>query len=198
MKNEFWRRGIVAILTAGLLAIGAVAQEGEATGEVKIEGDAPPAATATAEVKPATKVAKPMITNRDPFVNQLLTGEVTSGFTPRVRSTRERTATAAPAGRSVRPAASARTISPGANVAAAAPEAPPAPVIPAPEVTIAGIVKAGGSRQAIVNAGASSYIVSEGQKLADYRVSSITDTAVTFTYMGKSFKIPIDSPFGLK
>ncbi len=197
MKNEFWRRGIAAILTAGLLAIGAAAQEGEATGEVKIEGDVPPAATATAEVKPAVKVAKPMITNRDPFVNQLLTGEVTSGFTPRVRS-RERTA-AAPAERSVRPAASARSITPGANVAAVAPEPIPEPVIiPAPDVTISGIVKAGGTRQAIVNAGSSSYIVSEGQKLADYRVSSITDTAVTFTYMGKSFKIPIDSQFGLK
>lgn len=187
MKTEFWRQSAAAIIATGLLAVAAVAQTGEATGEVKIEGDKPPAATSTASVKSPAKQAKPTITERDPFVNLVEVGAVSTGSALRPRS---QTA----GGASVRPAAN--PIVKAGAVAAAEPVEEV--IVPAPEVTITGIVKFSGGHQAIVNSGTSSYIVKAGQKLGDYRVSSITDTAVTFTHTGKSFKIPIESDFGLK
>lgn len=187
MRKEFWRNSTVAIIAAGLLAVAAVAQTGEASGQVKIEGENTPAATA--QVKPAAKPAKPVIQDRDPFVNQVTGGVVNSSAVVRQR----RSAT----GASVRPASSASRSS-AARAATPNAEATPEVVVPAPEVTITGIVKSRGAHQAIVNSGTSSYIVVPGQKLGDYRVAAITDTAVTFTHSGKSFKIPIDSDFGLK
>ncbi len=187
MKKEFWRNSTVAILAAGLLAVAAVAQTGEASGKVKIEGEKTPAAKA--QVKPAGKPAKPTIQDRDPFVNQVSGGVVNSSAVVRRRSSST--------GASVRPATPASRT---ARAKAVGPEASPTPevVVPAPEVTITGIVKSRGAHQAIVNSGTSSYIVVPGQKLGDYRVAAITDTAVTFTHSGKSFKIPIESDFGLK
>ena len=46
MRKEFVRNSTVAILAAGLLAVAAVAQTGEASGQVKIEGGSAPAAKA--------------------------------------------------------------------------------------------------------------------------------------------------------
>ena len=178
MRKEFVRNSTVAILAAGLLAVAAVAQTGEASGQVKIEGGSAPAAKA--QVKPAAKPAKPVIQDRDPFVNQVSGGVVNSSAVVRRRSSST--------GASVRPASAA---SRSASAKAAVAE-------PTPEVTITGIVKSRGAHQAIVNSGTSSYIVVAGQKLGDYRVAAITDTAVTFTHSGKSFKIPIESDFGLK
>ena len=194
MNTTFWRQGAAAILAAGLLAIAAVAQTGEASGEVKIEGEKPPAATTTAVVKPAAKTVKPVITDRDPFVNQVSGGTVTAGAVGRVRTT------SAASGNTVRPAVT--RASGAAKSAPSRVEVEEAEVIevivPAPEVTVTGIVKSRGSHQAIINYGDSSRIISTGQKMGDYRVAGITDTAVTFTHSGKSFKIPIDSDFGLK
>ncbi len=189
MNNVFWRQRAAAILAAGLLTVAAVAQEG-ASGEVKIEGEKPPAATATEAAKPAAKPVKPTITNRDPFVNQVNAGTVSSGSTSRIRPAQSAGATVKPA------AAAARGKSAGAVAAAAAAE--PEVIVPAPEVTITGIVKSRGGHQAIINSGSNSHIVSAGQKIGDYRVAAITDTAVTFTNSGKSFKVPIESQFGLK
>lgn len=192
MKTDFWRQGAAAILAAGLLATATVAQEG-ATGEVQIEGETPPAATApaTAAVKPAAKPVKPAITDRDPFVNLVKSGVVSGGSVTRVRPARPA------AGATVRPASSVAASS--VRGAAAAPQAPAEPevIVPAPEVTITGIVKSRHGNQAIISAGANSHIVEPGQKIGDYRVSAITDTAVTFTNSGKSFKIPMENEFGL-
>ena len=185
MRKEFVRNSTVAILAAGLLAVAAIAQTGEASGQVKIEGGSAPAAKA--QVKPAAKPAKPVIQDRDPFVNQVSGGVVNSSAVVRRRSSST--------GASVRPASAA---SRSASAKAAVAEPTPEVVVPAPEVTITGIVKSRGAHQAIVNSGTSSYIVVAGQKLGDYRVAAITDTAVTFTHSGKSFKIPIESDFGLK
>lgn len=190
MNNVFWRKRAAAILAAGLLTVAAVAQEG-ASGEVKIEGEKPPAATATEAPKAVVKPVKPTITSRDPFVNMVNAGTVSAGSTSRVREAQS-------AGASVRPAASVARANTGAVAAAVAAEAEPEVVVPAPEVTITGIVKSRGAHQAIINSGSNSHIVSAGQKIGDYRVASITDTAVTFTNSGKSFKIPIESQFGLK
>lgn len=190
MKTQFWRRGATAILAAGLLAIAAVAQTGEASGEVKIEGAKPPK-TATVQAKPSAKSAKPSITDRDPFVNSVDSGVVIPGSIqarPRVSTAPARGATVRPA----TPVGKARVAAPQSAPAVQQPAVvEPVIIVPAPEVTITGIIKSAGSRQAIVNSGTSSYIVTPGQKLGSYRVASITDTAVTFTHTGKSFKIPI-------
>ena len=187
MRKEFWRNSTVAILAAGLLAVAAVAQTGEASGNVKIESGKAPAAQA--QVK-AAKPAKPIISDRDPFVNQVSGGYTTSSSVSSRRSS---------SGSSVRPAnAASRTASAKAAANAPSAQATPEVEVPAPEVTITGIVKSRGTHQAIVNSGASSYIVVSGQKLGDYRVASITDTAVTFTLSGKNFKVPMESEFGPK
>lgn len=193
MRTDFWRQGAAALAAAGLLTIAAVAQQGEASGEVKIEGDKPAAAAAAGDkAKPAGKPVKPTITDRDPFVNQVTGGVVTSGAVPsRARTVRST------GGATVRPAAAAASRSAtgatkGVKGAAEEPKVEEV-VVPAPEVTVTGIVKSGGGHIAIVNSGTMSYMVSPGQKLGDYRVSSITDTAVTFTHTGKNFKVPIES-----
>lgn len=193
MRTDFWRQSAAALAAAGLLTLAAIAQEGEASGEVKIEGDKPPAAAAAGEEKkPTGKPVKPTITERDPFVNQVTAGVVSPGAV----SSRARTASST-GGATVKPAAAAASRSAtGATkgVKGAAAEEPVEEVIvPAPEVTITGIVKSGGGHVAIVNSGNMSYMVVPGQKLGDYRVSSITDTAVTFTHTGKNFKVPIES-----
>ena len=190
MKTDIWRQGAAAILAAGLLAIAAVAQTGEASGEIKIEGEKPPAAAA-GETKPTAKPVKPTITDRDPFVNQVNAGTVRSDAVGRVR----RTSSDGPAVRAPARAVGGNNapVKAGAKGAAVAEEEVPEVIVPAPEVTITGIVRSGSGRVAIVNSGSSSYMVVPGQKLGDYRVSAITDTAVTFTHTGKAFKVPIDS-----
>lgn len=188
MKAEFWRKSVAALLAASLLSVAAVAQQGE--GEVDIEAEKP-AATATADGKADDgKPIKPQITERDPFVNTILSGEVNN-----MEDTRDMTRT-----RSTVSAADTRDAASGAD-AASADEADGEEDIeeievPAPEVTITGIVGSSGGRMAIVSAGPSSHIVRVGQKMADYSVTSITDRSVTFTYMSKSFEIPLIDEFG--
>lgn len=190
MKSNFWRQGVVALLTAGLLATAAIAQEG-AEGEVNIEEA--PAAT-TSEVKPATPPpaprVKPQIVDRDPFVNQLVTGVVLSDTAPSRRP--------AP---SVRPAtnASGSTASaqPTVTKTASGTEIEDEEVeIPAPEVTVNGIVTSGHGRQAIISTSVGTRMITPGQKLGDYRVSNIGPDYVTFNYGGeKEFKVPLESEF---
>lgn len=64
-------------------------------------------------------------------------------------------------------------------------------VVPAPDVTVSGIVASSGQRQAIINTSNGSRIVTVGQRLADYRVKAIGSDSVTFEAQGKSFKIPL-------
>ena len=68
---------------------------------------------------------------------------------------------------------------------------PVAIVVPAPDVTVSGIVASAGQRQAIINTGSRSVIVTAGQQVADYRVKAIDAQSVTFEPHGKSFKIPL-------
>jgi hypothetical protein len=183
MKADYWRQGVATILTAGILAVGAAAQDG-AEGEVNIQDKAPAAATETEAPEAAPKPIKPQIVERDPFVNQLLTGNVgtsTSGTRgPRVR------------------ASSAGNASDGAAVASNAPEEEVEEVeIPAPEVTVNGIVQSSTGPQAIISTSVGTRMISPGQKLGDYRVSAIGAKSVTFTYGGeKHFKVEMDSEFG--
>jgi type II secretory pathway component PulC len=63
--------------------------------------------------------------------------------------------------------------------------------VPAPDVTVSGIVASSAGRQAILWTGSRSLIVSVGQQVADYRVKAIDANSVTFGAQGKSFKIPL-------
>lgn len=189
MSTKFWQSGIAAVVTAGLLAVSAIGQTGEASGEVKIEGNKPAAAAQKAPAAtPAPQPIQPTITDRDPFVNMTNSGSVRSSSSPSRRI-----------GSSAKAAGKSASVKPAKGQAAnkADDKTEVEVIVPAPEVTITGIVKTGKGHQAIVQSSSGSYIVSPGQKLGDYRVASITDTAVTFTNTGKKFKILIDSPFGL-
>ncbi len=62
-------------------------------------------------------------------------------------------------------------------------------------MTITGIVESATGRQAIVNAGDVSQIVSVGQRLADYQVTAISAKSVTFQYANSSFEIDLASEF---
>lgn len=189
MKADYWRQGVATILAAGLLAVGAVAQEG-AEGEVNITDSAPTetAQPETASEAPA-KPIKPQIVERDPFVNQLLTGNViptSTGSRPQTRNIKPVT----------------KSADRGATVAAAAPPAAAGEEvaeeveIPAPEVTVTGIVSSGSGNQAIIKTNVGMKVINVGQKLGDYKVSSIGDTYVVFSYGGeKTFKVPLDSEF---
>ena len=68
--------------------------------------------------------------------------------------------------------------------------------IPAPEVTISGIVRSGSGNQAIISTANGTRVITTGQKLGDYRVAAIGDKSVSFSYGGgKIFKVPMDSEF---
>ncbi len=198
MKQKTWQKGLVAAMVAGLLATASVAQEGEATGEVQIEGEA--TTTTTAEPEKPRQMGlpvKPQITTRDPFVNTILSGEVMGGYVDRRPRTSPGPSVSAPTA-TVAAAAPATSPATAARAATAAEDEEEEIDVPAPEVTITGIVSSGSGRYAIVSAGPSSYIVGVGQKLADYRVSQITNSAVTFSFMGKSFEIEMEDEFGLR
>lgn len=195
MKADYWRKGVATVLTAGLLATGALAQEG-AEGEVNIQDSAPAATSTATETKPEARPIKPQIVDRDPFVNQLLTGNIstsTAGSRPAARNIRARPAAAA--SNSIKAAGTTASAAPGAAAGAVGEEAPE-PEIPAPEVTVNGIVSSGSGRQAIISTGVGTRMISQGMKLGDYRVSTIGPNYVTFNYGGKKdFKVMIDSEF---
>lgn len=185
MKAEYWRRGVATVLAAGLLAVGAVAQDG-AEGEVNIK-DSAPAETSESEPEAVKedKPIKPQIVDRDPFVNQLLTGNVVAGSAP----SRARNIKPAP-----KPATS------GSTVAAAKPDetvlTEPEVEVPAPDVSVTGVVTSGSGNQAIIKTNVGMKVISVGQKLGDYRVASIGSNYVVFAYgTGKTFKVPINSEF---
>jgi len=189
MKADYWRKGVATILTASLLAVGAIAQEG-AEGEVTIEEQAP-AVTSEAQpaAQPAAKPVKPQIVDRDPFVNQLLTGTISSATAP----TRARSRTLKPKSGTSAVAAAESSVSGGTTELTDEAEAVE---IPAPQVSINGIVSSGSGNQAIISTDVGTRMISEGQKLGDYSVSRISDRAVVFTYGGeKEFTVEMADEF---
>ncbi|MEW6281623.1 MAG: hypothetical protein AB1758_23635 [Candidatus Eremiobacterota bacterium] len=124
---------------------------------------------------------------RDPFENPMLGGGG-SKPQPRVRPTGR---PGASSGTGSKPAASTKPSAPGKGAAAEVEEEE----VPAPDVTVTGIVSGGGKYRAIVNGPEQSYIVSVGDKLAEYRITTISPKAVTFTYKGKSFKVKLQDEF---
>ncbi len=191
MNIKSLQRQLAVLLAAGLLSTAAFAQEGEATGEVNIEGETPAVSSpAPAEAAPSIGLPmKPQIVSRDPFVNTILSGEVYASYAP-ARTSRPAAAPSIAAAPQVTVPPAAR----GPQIEEEIEEE----IIPAPEVTVTGIVSSGSGRYAIVNSGASSYLVTVGQKLADYRISAISTDSVTFSYSGKSFEIEMEDEFGLR
>ena len=126
--------------------------------------------TATALLATAA-VARPEV--RDPFVNQ-------KGPAPQGRT--------APV---VRPGGDRQVVKPTERQAISQTAPAVTKIINAPDVTVSGIVTSRGVRQAILSDGQRSYMVREGQQLADFKVKAISSASVTLDCEGQSFKIPM-------
>ena len=187
MHTSNWRMGLAAVLATGLLAAGASAQEG-ASGDVDIKEKSPAVTQSGETATSESKMVKPTIVDRDPFINQMTSNRILTPDRPNSL---------------VRPI---KKISPGNNDTEpkARPGADPIddtvavvePEIPAPDVTVTGIVSSGSGSQAIISTSAGTRMVSSGQKLGDYRVSSIGPNYVSFSYgQTKVFKVPLASEF---
>ena len=187
MHTSYWRMGLAAVLATGLLATGASAQEG-ASGDVNIKEKSPAVTQSGSTANNDTVMVKPTIVERDPFINQMTNNRFSTPTRPNL------------------PPRSVKTISPGNNdkEPLARPGADPIddtvaveqPVIPAPEVTVTGIVSSGSGSQAIISTSNGTRMVTSGQKLGDYRVSSIGPNYVSFSYgQTKVFKVPLASEF---
>jgi Tfp pilus assembly protein PilP len=72
---------------------------------------------------------------------------------------------------------------------------PPVPQIAAPEVKVQGILLSGKGNRAIVVGPNSTFIVKQGDKLGDYKVASIADRRVVFSFKDKKFPVVMESEF---
>lgn len=126
----------------------------------------------------SSALARPEV--RDPFVNQKAPLASSTRQAPVVRPSQ---ATLAPASSaSLAPEQSAGTL-----------VSQQQKVVVMPEVVVSGIVSAHGSRQAILSDGQKSYVVREGQRLADFRVKTISASSVILDYEGQSFTVSMAS-----
>lgn len=191
MRADYWRIGVATIMTAGFLAAGASAQN-SAEGEVNIKDKAPAAASEGEQVKKEAKPVKPQIVDRDPFVNQIYTG--TGRSTAVVRRNPGQKSGTQVIGTAASTVKNAQAANGGKGE-----EAAEEVEIPAPEVTVNGIVSSGSGRQAIISTNAGTRMITTGMKLGDYRVASIGNNYVTFSYNGeKDFKVQLENEFGAK
>lgn len=192
MNSDYWRRGVAAVLTAGLLTAGAIAQDG-ASGEVEIEGQAPATTTKEPLVK-AKKAVKPEITDRDPFVNTIASGDVVG--TVGIRRSTSAGGASVKAQKSSGGDDAVTEDDLGDDLSA---EDVEVVEIIAPEVTVNGIVGSGSGRQAIVvDASGSTHIVRAGQKIGEVYVSSVDSKSITLVHQGKSFDYPMANEFEVK
>lgn len=135
-------------------------------------------AIAQKEVAQSPKAEQPTsFQSRDPFINLNLRPQAPDGTRTQPKNTNDGV-TKVGDGPKDGPAAASPTID-----------------VEAPDVTITGIVESGHGRQAIAQVGSNSAILSVGQKLGDFTVSSITPGAVTFGYETASFTIPLAAEF---
>ena len=183
MQTSPWKLGLAAILTTGIMVAGATAQEG-ASSDVTIK-DKAPAVTATDKAPPDdARPVKPTIVERDPFVNQIFASKVTPRniVRPNPKPLNPGNSSVEPQGR------------PDADPIATQTEVPEE--VPAPEVTVSGIVTSPSGSLAIILTSVGTRMISAGEKLGDYRVSSIGTDHVAFRYGDyKVFKVPMASEF---
>jgi hypothetical protein len=188
MHTSYWKMGIATILATGILAAGATAQEG-ASGDVTIKDKTPAVTAPNDAASPAdAKPIKPTIVDRDPFVNQIFGSRV---LPPRDGYQRPNPVPLKPADPQSKTKPVAR---PDADPIATETEVPVE--IPAPEVTVSGIVTSPSGSLAIISTNVGTRMISAGEKLGDYRVSSIGADYVSFSYgQTKVFKVPMASEF---
>jgi Tfp pilus assembly protein PilP len=139
-----------------------------------------PAAKAPAEQLPPPAV-KPRV-SRDPFTN----GPVTAPPAPPKITTKQPATGGAAATAPARPGEAKLTNTKAVEVVE----------IAAPEVSVKGILSSRTGNRAIVQGPKMTFIVKRGDKLGDYRVASITNKAVVFTFKDKKFPVKLDDEFG--
>ena len=188
-------RSIAPFLLVGFLVTAtgwsaAWAQDGDASGDVEITEDAEveekPAEVA--QPKKSGKMPKPELTDRDPFRNPVLSGEVDGGS---IRRDGGRARVLAKRSEDGEPIV-------GEDGEEIIYEDEEEEEIEAPSVTISGIVSSGGGNRAILSSPDQTYIVSVGDKLSSFRVSAISAKSVTFTYKDRDFKVEMEDEFGLE
>lgn len=203
MKADYVRQGVATFLAVGFLTVGALSQDG-AQGDVNIKDEAATKAPTTASVKPSPKSPRPAVVDRDPFIN-LLTGGLSSS------SARSRPLKSAGGDDGDIEGADADADADGASADDSGdfgddegldieeiPEVIEEVIeIPEPNVVVKGIVSSGSGRQAILLADSGTFVVTPGQVLGDFRVSSIgVDYVTLYAPEGAhSFKIPLENPF---
>lgn len=180
MHTAHFRRGIVTALTTALLVAGASAQDG-AQQDVNIKAQTQ---TPTVQAAPTSqKMVKPVLVDRDPFINQLQSNQLIRKPSPD------------------RPNPKVDRL-PGLQTSQGSQTAESeavAAVVPAPDVKVNGIVTSGQERQAIISTSMGTRLISKGQKLGDYRVAAIGTNYVSFSYGGeKIFKVPMETEFASK
>lgn len=74
----------------------------------------------------------------------------------------------------------------------------PEPEVDPPKVEVVGIVHSGTGNRAIVKGPNSTFIVKAGDKLGDYRVSSVEKRSVIFKFKDKKFPIKMQDEFSAK
>ena len=185
MHTARFRRGIVTALTTALLAAGASAQDG-AQQDVNIK-----AKTQTSAVQATTtnqRMVKPLLVDRDPFINQLESAQLPGKPTPHKPNPHKPNSDV----KNFQGDRLNQTNQTGESEAVAA-------VVPAPDVKVNGIVSSGKERQAIISTSAGTRLITTGQKLGDYRVAAIGTNYVSFSYGGKKiFKVPMENEFASK
>jgi hypothetical protein len=151
------------------------ATPGSATAPVEIKPGAKPAA---APAKEDVTKPKKIVSDRDPFVN--MSGTSDSKITK----------SGAQKGKTVKAKAKE-----GPNGDKAKPDKEEVE-IPPPNVTVQGILLSGTGNRAILTSPSMTYIVRQGDKLGDYKVSSVADKTVVFAFKDKTFKLKLKDEFG--
>ena len=183
MHTAHWRRGIVTALTTALLAAGASAQDG-AQQDVNIKAQTQDPTVQTTST--SQKMVKPVLVDRDPFINQLQSNHFTGKTSP------PKPDRYGDKDRGQQPTQITRSSQSTESEAVAA-------VVPAPDVKVNGIVTSGKERQAIISTNVGTRLITTGQKLGDYRVAAIGTNYVSFSYGGeKIFKVPMETEFASK
>ena len=191
-------RALATLLLVGALVTGsgwsaAWAQEGDASGEVDITEEAGEKPKAEEKADPKTgpmKMPKPKLTDRDPFRNPILSGEVESGSIPVYGEE----------GETITKTGDEKSASGGDSdgVETVTYSDEEEEEIEPPAFEISGIVTSGSGRRAILAGPESTHIVSVGDKLAEFKVASISDEVVVLKYKDREFKVEIADEYGLR
>lgn len=163
------KRTALAALVLGIMISplnSVFAQAPPVSGQVEIQ--------ASSSKAPSTGIEQPkMINHRDPFVKGYTPPPPQPNYHARVPDRQDQ--------------------KPGPSKPAAF--LPPIEV-PAPQVTIHGIISSNSGNRAILASPNKTYLVQRGDKLGDYTVESVNAKTVVFRYKDKTFNLKLESEFG--